>query len=463
MQGMKSIAIPTIGAGGIGLNANDIANQMMQIGLTFSQQAKSNLQEIHFIVHPNDSNCYTAFQQALSNSSLEWGTQQELMETLTKSTNKVELDQKSDCQLLFKAQCTATKVPVDIHVYHGHVNDRKTDAIVDMTAICPKHATNDNHVDIANYADVGHTSQTLRCPRSSELNYSLFQICPYGCLAGLSTLLACINARGEKSVTIPLLDIEMNAVAIDCLVDLIESFIMNQLEDDNIIRCFDLVIGYQDRSTEIATWMQDKITNKALQLNWKVVQQVSIQNYGMNIYYIASNKTALSHIKKSMMQYGNTWARYEITDEEYFNTIEPNHWYQLALRVWTEYNTIIFRRDRSSNISIFGYETDIMNTISHIYYLSKTYLTEEANKEVQRIAAETAQWYAVIGSSRIKFETKLNYEIEKNYNIYSNDKTKKIFNIDSDTKIVDYESMKIKDTACGKECSITKLMLEGIV
>lgn len=457
---MRSIAVPTIGTGKIGLNADDVAKKMFQVVLTFAQQGKTNLQKIHFIIFPTDSNSYTAFQQALSGVSMNWYTNQQIVQILTNPANSKEVDCKSDYQLLLKARCNTTKVPVDIKVFHGTINDVKADAIIDMTALCFLHNSTDNHVDFNKYNDTKHTLQTLRYLNLS--NHNIYRVCPYGCLAGFGKLLARLNAGGEKSVVIPLLDIEMNRKSIDILVDLIQSFMKSHLKDSNSINCFNFTIGYQDRSTEIATWIQDKLSNKNLEFRWTVVKHVSVQNFGMNVYFVANDKTAIANTKKSISTSNNSWANYKMTDDDYFNSIESIERYHLALKIWSEYNTVICH-DTSTNVSIFGYEADITNTVSYIHKLSKTYLEEKAHREVQEFAAEAAQWYIIIGSFREKFESRLNYEIEKNYNNYCKDKSKMIFYIDSNTKVVDYGSMKIKDLAKGVESSISKSAYQGSV
>lgn len=458
---MHSIAIPAIGIGEINLKANQIAQEMIQVALNFAEHREKNLRKIHFIIYPTDENVYSAFKKALFGTSIEIYTSQQLVEMLTISQKDRELDHKRNSLLLFKAQCKAAKVPVDIHVFHGIVDEVKTDAIIDMTALCSKHNSTDNHVDFADYYDANHISQTLRYQRSS--NQSIYQVCPYGYLAGFSSLLSLITTRGEKSVTIPLLDVEMKAVTIDCLINLIESYIKNHIQNRNSINCFDFVIGYQNRSTEIATWIQDKITNKLLQFKWTVLHKVSIPNFGMNIHYVASNRKDISNMKSRIATYKNAWAYHEIVDEDYFNNLEPKLWYQLALKIWSKYNTIINRQEMNKSISIFGYKADIINTVSHIFKERKICIEEKLYKEIQQFATQTTQWYLEIGLSRFKFEAKLNYELEKNYKIYSNGNTREIVYIDSDTKIVDYGNMKIKDVDKRVECSISKSAFQGIV
>lgn len=87
--------------------------------------------------------------------------QRQQVEALTKSKSAEGRNNRSDCQLSFKARCNATKVPVELHVYYGAIDDIEVDAIIDMTDLCSEHATTDSHVDIAKYADTIHASQTL--------------------------------------------------------------------------------------------------------------------------------------------------------------------------------------------------------------------------------------------------------------------------------------------------------------
>ena len=457
---MKSIAIPTIGTGRIGLNAKDVANEMLQVAVSFAQRRPKNLKKIFFMVYPTDNQSYTAFQQALSRCKIQLYTQQQLADIFTKSVNRDELNQKSNCCLIFKAQCDEAVIPVNINVYDGMVNEAKANAIVDITALCSKHNTMDNHVDFANYADSRHTLQSLR--NQFLQGRKIYQICPYGCLTGFSTLLAHMNSHGESSVAIPLLDVEMNATDTAYLVDLIEFFMEDHLFDISI-SCFNFIIGYQDRSTEIATWIQDKIKNKDLRFGWKVVEPVSVENFGVNLYYTASDQKAIDNMKQSMAASCNTWTHHVMTDEDYFNAIKPQLWYQIRLEFWSKYSTIVIRQKTGNSVSIFGLETDIMETVSHIYKSSKTKVKEKANQDLQQFAAESSQWYAMIDSTRIKFETKLNYELEKNYSIHLKNQTAITFQVDSGKKLVNYENMAIIYSAKNIKASIGKLSFEGTV
>ena len=134
---MHSIVIPTIGVGKDGLNADLSAKEMIQIALTFAKKNPKNLHQIHFIIYPSNVISYNAFQRQLSESSIDPQTQQEMLQIFTKSIKNKELD--ADCQLLFKAQCSAAKVPIDILVYHGTTYDVGADAIIDMTLLCSEH------------------------------------------------------------------------------------------------------------------------------------------------------------------------------------------------------------------------------------------------------------------------------------------------------------------------------------
>lgn len=458
---MNSIAIPTIGSIGTGLYAKDVAKEMIQIALTYAQQKRMNLKNIHFIIYPTDTLSYFAFQRELIDSAGDLQTQKQLADSLIKSSSSQELLQKSECRLLFKAQCTTTKIPVEIHVYHGTINNTENDAIIDITALCSKHSITNKYEDIAKYDDTKHSTKTLRHLQLS--NNSIYQVCPYGCLAGFNDILACISANGENSVVIPLLNIDINAENMEYLVDLIESFMDINLCNDASLSCFKFIIGYRNRSTEIATWTQDKIMNKALKFKWKIIQKISVQNFGMNVYYVASDKTAILNMKRSIKTNCNTWACHRLNDDvyEYVYTIPSNLFHQLALEIWSVYNTIVIRQDKPTGVCIFGFEADIMDTVSYMFKLSKVHVEEKACQEVQQLTAETTEWYAAVGLNRIKFETKINYELEKNYKIYYKNKTKKIFRIDSDTKIVDFENMKITDVVHGVQCQIKKSTLRG--
>ncbi|EDV22813.1 uncharacterized protein TRIADDRAFT_58759 [Trichoplax adhaerens] len=462
-ESMRSIAIPIIGTGQLKLDVQEIARKMTDTSVKFAYNQTGSLREIYFMVFPTDTNVYNAFEYVLElNNPLEVPLhhQTDLLDKITKSTGEtpVEENSYSALKLLFSARYDGTEVPISINVYHGNAHNATTDAIIDVTSLCAKHSNLDSHLDIMRYSDSRHTSQTLRI-LSSKSRSSIYQVCPYGCLPGFGTILAIINAREQKSITIPLLSIEINISHVYRLIGAIETFLANHLDETNYVNCFNFVIGYEDRSQEFATWVQMQITNKSLQFGWQISQHVAVTEFGLNIIYVAEDQSVISKLKSKIEEYADSWICHKMKDEDYFNSIDQNRWNRLVLQFWSEYNTILVKQDGNKTVCISGLENDILNAILSINKLSQIYFEEKAYNEVEKFAADSAQWHAKFGQSRTNFDVKLNYEIEKNYKTYTKDKTKKIFQIDATTKTVDFGRMLIR-LADGTQCSIGKLSSE---
>ncbi|EDV22829.1 uncharacterized protein TRIADDRAFT_58777 [Trichoplax adhaerens] len=267
----------------------------------------------------------------------------------------------------------------------------------------------------------------------------------YMIAAAESTILVTINAREEKSIAIPLLSHEMDFTHVYSLIDTIEIFIANNL----------------DRSREFASWMQIVIVDKPLQFGWQITQHVAVKELGFNVTYVAKDKSIITKMESEMEELTDAWTSHKMTEEDYFDSVDQNSWSELALQFWSEYNTILVKQGQDKTVYIYGFENDILNAVSSIHKLSKTYFEEKAQNEVEKVTAETAKWYVKAEESKTYFEVKLNYEIEKNYKIYTKDKTKKTFVIDAGNKTIDFGEMNLKFVD-GTEYPIGKSSITGV-
>ncbi|EDV22815.1 uncharacterized protein TRIADDRAFT_58761 [Trichoplax adhaerens] len=447
-ESMQSIAIPIIGTGSINLNIDEVTKEMIKVAIDFAHKHTGSLREIYSIVFPTDLNVYSAMKQSLESSKVlevQLKQQAELVKKLTKSTGNTptHVNLSGTKKLLFSARCEVTETPICINIYDGNIHDVAADAIVDITSLCPKHSKIDSHLDFIHYNDAEHTSQTLR-KLSSKSCSSIYQVCPYGCLSGFSTILAIINAREEKSIAIPLLSHEMDFTHVYSLIDTIEIFIANNL----------------NRSREFASWMQIVIVDKPLQFGWQITQHVAVKELGFNVTYVAKDKSIITKMESEMEELTDAWKCHKLTEEDYFDSVDESSWSELALQFWSEYNTMLVRQDQDKLVCIHGFENDILNAVSSIHKLSKTYFEEKAQNEVEKVIAETAKWYVEVEKSKVYFEVKLNYEIEKSYKIYCRDKTMKIFQVDAGNRTIDFGQMKVRDTDA-KEYPIGKLSAEA--
>ncbi|EDV22816.1 uncharacterized protein TRIADDRAFT_58762 [Trichoplax adhaerens] len=464
-ESMQSIAIPIIGTGSINLNIDEITKEMIKVAMDFAHKHTGSLQEIYFIVFPTDLNVYSAMKQSLESSKVlevQLKQQAKLVKKVIKSTGNTptHVNLSGTQKLLFSARCEITETPICINIYDGNIHDVAADAIVDITSLCPKHSKVDSHLDFIHYNDAGHTSQTLR-KLSSKSRSTIYQVCPYGCLSGFSTILAIINAREEKSIAIPLLSHEMDFTHVYSLIDTIEIFIANNLSAATCINCFNFVIGYKDRSREFASWMQMVIVDKPLQFGWQITQHVAVKELGFNVTYVAKDKSIITKMESEMEELTDAWTSHKMTEEDYFDSVDQNSWSELALQFWSEYNTILVKQGQDKTVYIYGFENDILNAVSSIHKLSKTYFEEKAQNEVEKVTAETAKWYVKAEESKAYFGVKLNYEIEKNYKIYTKDKTKKTFVIDAGNKTIDFGEMNLKFVD-GTEYPIGKSSITGV-
>ncbi|RDD38022.1 Poly [ADP-ribose] polymerase 14 [Trichoplax sp. H2] len=459
---LESIAIPAIGTGQAGLNANKVAQEMMRVSIEFAVHNTGSLRKINFVIYPTDVEIHKAFKNALKSSvplATELLYQNEQIEEIIKPIGIKKTDFEDKNRLLFSAQCLTDEKPICINVYHGNLNGLKADAIMDMTALCSKHSKVDSLSDTLRITDTEHTSETLQILPISGSDCKTYQVCLYGCLAGFSSILTHMNANGEKSVNIPLLNIEMNSGHIKNLIDFIETFIAEHQSLDMSINCINFVIGYDDRAEEIASWMQRKLKSKAVQFNWQTSCDSSIRALGINIFYIAQSKEAITRVKSKIEESSHTWTCRKLTSKEFFSHIDENRWQQLVLQYWSEYNTILVNENQGKVVSIYGFEKDIADTISAIHEQSKIYFQEKALEEVKVFTADSARWSVKVGRFRRLFEPKLSYEIEKNYKNYVKDNSKIIFRIDSETKTINLDSMKVTHIN-GMEYPIKKLSIK---
>ncbi|RDD38024.1 Poly [ADP-ribose] polymerase 14 [Trichoplax sp. H2] len=440
----QSIAIPAIGTGEAGINIDELAKEMIRISVEFALDRPKYLQNISFIIYPTDVKTLDAFEKALTSAiplANQLLHQKELVHKVTSSQRSIKLENES--KSLFSAQYEANNRKVFVEVYQCNADDLKADAVMDVTALCSEHSYSDSLSETIQIANDGtHTSQTLQIIHI--LGCNLYRVCIYDCLVGVKTVLACMNANDEKSVTIPLLSINMDASHIDSLVDSIKEFIVDHCESEISIRRINFAIGYDDRAREIATWMQQKIKKEAFPSGWKITNSVPVLASGVSILYVASDKAVLKRLKSKMNESMDTWSHRRISNEDYFQVIDTNCWYRLVLRCWSEFNTILSSQKMRKIVDIQGLEKDIVNTMAIIHKLSKQYFLGEILNSEQKFGLDISKWYAKIGQTKWKFDSNLNYEIERNFKIYEKNKAKKNFYVDSETKVIDFENMHIK-------------------
>ncbi|RDD38019.1 Poly [ADP-ribose] polymerase 14 [Trichoplax sp. H2] len=392
---MNSISIPIIGASQAELNINDIAAEMLKKSFEFAQKQVGSLKEINFIIHPTDIESYTAFSQALK-ASITSINQVKNSSQLTASVNKSTNDKNANCKNyshLFSAMYETTETPFYINVYHGTTCDATTAAILDTTALCSDHSTITS--DIMQSKDDEHSMKTLQLLSSKESGHNVYQICPFGCFAGLSTVLAYINAYEDKSVAIPLLSVELNFGHVYDLIKAIEVFMLHALNDSIKISSIDFVIGYKDRALEIATWMEQNFVINAdlLHFGWQLIKNVPTKKLGIKLVFVARDESTIAKARSRIEESASLWTSQRMNNEAYFATIDQNYWYKIALQFWDEYNIILTRQNQGTIVDIHGLEDDIFDSLSSIHELSKILVEEKTRYEVQRLREDRAMHY----------------------------------------------------------------------
>ncbi|RDD45984.1 Poly [ADP-ribose] polymerase 11 [Trichoplax sp. H2] len=493
---MKSIAIPMIGIGGSRLKADEVIKGMIDVVSSFSRQLKEEicLKTVYFVILDNQINhqqlfirllherstglnapnqtvpLVTTTQSPSSSSLLSFNSipatppiamQPVLMpdrkeiELVTKcSSSNLANSSNGSYVLYFTACCYINDKPLYVNLYHGNIVAATSDAIIDLTVLCDQHRKLETLDGVMDNCNSQHTLETLQCLPNFQLNCNLYQICPYGCLTGVGQLLSYINASGDRSVSFPLISIELNAEYIHQILFEIELFLFNHEDDKTRLNCVDFALSSRDRVEEIATWIGQEI--KKLKLPWEITFSMANPQFGLKIIYASQNRYKIDRMRSIVNDCADTWRCHQITDEDYFVDIDLNRWHYITLQFWCKYNTILVYYHRNKMIKIHGFEPDILNAISAIHKLFASRLKEKAANEVQVAIAKTTSWYAIIGQSKFKFDSKMNYDLVKNYEIYLQDKTNKIFLVDSGIKSIDYENMIM--TVSGKQYPIGRFM-----
>ncbi|EDV20326.1 uncharacterized protein TRIADDRAFT_61289 [Trichoplax adhaerens] len=489
-ESMKSIAIPAIGIGKIGLQIDQVIPGMFDVISNYSHQHKNNtsLKTVYFVTLPTQTDHHRQFRALLRdrNDSLI-GQQDQLIATsdtmqcpdntvtatisaaipfnqihdhktiplVTKSSNSNVVHKSNlSYELYFTVHCyNESKCKLfRVNLYHGNIMGATTKSILDMTALCDQHRQLKTLDGIMESNSPQHTLKTLQYLPNFHSNYNLYQICPYGCLTGVNQLLKSISTYGDQSVSLPLPGIEFNEEHTYQIFKAIELFLTNNDHNGNRLDCIDFALGSKDRVEEIATWIREEITKSRLKLRWEITFNRTKQQNGFKIIYVSKFFTKMNQLQSIINEYGQSWGSFEIADDDYFIHVDKNRWHQISLEFWCQYNTILVGYNQNKMIRIHGYESDILKAISAIHKLFASRLKEKSDIEVQEVIAKNIPWYAVIDQSKVQFDSKLNYEIVKNYEIYCHNKTKMIFNVDSGRKSIDYKEMII--TVDGKQYPI---------
>ncbi|EDV20324.1 uncharacterized protein TRIADDRAFT_61287 [Trichoplax adhaerens] len=491
-ESMRSIAIPMIGIGNMGLQADEMIIGIFDVVSDFSQRHKKviSLKTVYLVVLPTLNEHHELIRILLherTNNLTAW--QNQLVATLnsnhlpdktmiattstaitssriqdrkeialvTKSSNS-NLVQNSNLSyvLYFTVCCYTNGKPLRVNLYHGNILAATTNAIVDMTVLCDQHQHLETLDGVMEKNSPEHIVETLQYLPNFKPNCSLYQICPYGCLTGVNQLLIYINANDDQSMSLPLPSIEFNQEHIYHILNAIELFLIDHGCDQIRLDCIDLALGSKDRVEEIATWIREEITRSRLTLPWEITFNKTNLRFGLKTIYISKYCNRIDQMRFIVNEYGQTWGSHEITDEDYFIHVDKSRWHQISLEFWCNYNTILVCCNRKKAIRIHGYQCDILKAISAIHNLFASQLKEKLNQDTQEMIAKNVPWYAIIDQSKVQFDSKMNFEIVKNYEIYLQDKTNKVFKMDTGMKSIDYEKMIM--TVDGKQYPIGRLI-----
>lgn len=452
---MSSIAIPAIGTGKVGLNIVNVGREMIRVAMNFglTNPIANRIKSIYFIVLKEDFSSRAAFKLALRNARSELS----IINSVTKSKS---METQPDKQKLISLYSTRYYVddqqPFAINVYYGNILHSETDGILDLTEICQSHLDGNSNTLEFNSPTFGFShslSSELYEIQTSGQDPVLIKCCPYGMIARFDKELKSINNANIRSIAIPLLGSESTKYDISTLLDKIFEFVVHHGNVTRNLQRIDFVINHWHRCLEMTTWVRHQITGFQLDLHlpgkWITMQDFPYQPLGIDIA-IATNDIIVSvnieKIKKTMKKLMPSLVSRTLSDVENLCNLDESQWLDLKMSIWNQYSTILTKNASGEHpyFTIYGLSEDVINATIELNRHAKRYYTEKAKNDLHEFTCKAAPWQAKIGRSYYPFDVKLNYEIEKHYQLYQQGKAAlQNVSLDGGTKSVNYTDMVI--------------------
>ncbi|RDD38020.1 Poly [ADP-ribose] polymerase 9 [Trichoplax sp. H2] len=460
-ESMKAISIPTIGTGSTGFSYDTIAKEMIDVAIEFAKNSgRRNLKVVRFVVFENDVEAYYSYSKIFKRiNSHSDGTSRlsdltkcdgvGLVERLTNATKTVMDMKENPLEILFSAVSTDSS-RFRLNFYHGSIYAAETSAILNPTKVCSSHLQQgklSERLD-RNWSRM-HWSWTLSSSQETVAGSSrtIYTCCPYDMIDDFQSLLNHINGNGESSLTCPLASTEIKEEDICSLFTAIASFLKDRSKINCPLSRLDFITGNNELAHEIACWAQRQITVKrrdgiAKSINWHISQSYSYHRYGKSIDIIAGSNDIIDQVEKNLADSAPCWISKEVQEEDLIDNFQDIQCLKLINELWCQFGTLTVCNPNSNKMTIYGYEDDVFQATNRIQKFARERDCQVMVKEWANDSLEIAKWSVEVEQTTHTFSPEMNYEIEKGYQIFIQNKYGSTHKFDD--KIINYDDMAIQ-------------------
>lgn len=418
-----------MGADETGIDCYQLANEMFRTIIYYCQQRVKlpKLSLIQFYTHHNNEDCYIALQRVIEMVAEREFSLDEAAEiaSITQYPNSKDTNSPNlNSEILFIAECDTFLEPCKISVEYGSIQHIQGQVVIDVTKLCKQHSS--NHLLSQNFQLLTseHTKETIEFDSSCTSNLPLCHVCPYGLMAGFDFLLADISMRDKKSIICPLIHLDMGRADVHLLISKYELFLNQHKSRKSRINCIRFLIGNKIRAVEIATWTQQYIEQNISKLEWTITQPTPCRFDGITLWIAADNGATIQKIDSRIKEFVPSWKNQCIQlDDDDVSNMKDDKWHRFAIQFWCKYNTLVVRNQSRNNhgkLLLYGYDDDIIQTLSEIYRVSKSKWQQLAEEEIHEFTAKSLSWLVKSSHRSYPFCKELNYKIEKFYQTYQN-------------------------------------------
>ena len=445
---MTSIAIPALGTGHIGLNVTVVAKETINAAMNFAMTNQgTRVKFIYFMVLKEDFRGNAAFNLARYNVKSNLA----LINNVIKSKSaEIQADQHQLTSLYSARYDVQDQKSFTINVYYGNIHNSHADGTLDLTEICQSHL--ESYGVTLEFNASSFSRSSLNEP-PHEIQFwgqhpIMIKCCPYGMITRFDKVLKSINTAKINSIAFPFLGSESTEYDISLLFDKIFEFISHQRKIARNLQRIDFVINHWHRCLEMTTWVRNQIADYQLDLHlpgkWTIIQDFPFKPLGINIAITTSSHIAIKHIKTTIKELMPSLVSRTLTGLQNLSHLDENGWLLLKTDLWNQYSTILTKNceGEQTYFTIYGLSEDIINATIELNRHAQRYYEEMANHDLQKFISKAATWQVKIDRFYYSFDEKLNYEIEKGYQLYQQDKTT-LQNIllDAGSKTVNFKDM----------------------
>ncbi|EDV22826.1 uncharacterized protein TRIADDRAFT_58773 [Trichoplax adhaerens] len=449
------MAIPAIGAGHVGIKAQDLAREMISTTCKYLlKNADTSLNVIAFVIL--DQDIYDAYTKSIDAAQIElnsycqesnFSTNQldnGLVDQITKCKKipgKIE-EEKLDTLLTVTSESNAK---LSCNFCFGVMHAVQTSAVINTTHICHLHQSEDHLSARLDSTVKNHCLESIHVDKSTQSDCSIFKVCPYGLIDDFGSLLACVNANENTSISCPLASTEITEEDIKLLIQAIYLFLDSHKKSGISLQRIDFITGNRELAYEIASWAQHQFENahksySDYTIAWQITRPFSYNNFGKNVTIVASRYEIIEQIESLLASYAPSWTCVVFAEEDMLGYDEET-WHALIQDWWCHHSTLMIRNTNTKQLQIYGYKNDIFTTYSNFQKSSSLKTYQSAMEENRKELLETVQWNVNIKQAVHQFDLVMNYQLEIDYQAYLNDKTKS--NVILDGKSIDFIRMAI--------------------